>query len=101
LLPGFAQTRREGADGVRLQVRVGGEGPPVVLLHGHPRTPGPPAGTRRELARGGGKRVLSLRGGGRIDSGHHVAEEAPEELVAALVPSLAASQRADGGGNPA
>ena len=49
----------------------------------------------------GGRRVLALRGGGRIDSGHHVAEEAPEELVAALVPFLAASQRADGGGNPA
>ena len=42
-----------------------------------------------------------LRGGGRIDSGHHVAEEAPEELVAALVPFLAAPPRADGGGNPA
>lgn len=25
-------------EGVRLRVRVGGEGPPVVLLHGHPRT---------------------------------------------------------------
>jgi len=30
-----------------------------------------------------------LRGGGRVDSGHHMAEEAPEELVAALVPFLA------------
>ncbi|SOD72201.1 haloacetate dehalogenase [Jatrophihabitans sp. GAS493] len=26
------------ADGVRLRVRVGGQGPAVVLLHGHPRT---------------------------------------------------------------
>src|SRR5579875_1301217 len=26
------------ADGVRLRVRVGGHGPAVVLLHGHPRT---------------------------------------------------------------
>jgi haloacetate dehalogenase len=26
------------ADGVQLRVRVGGEGPAVVLLHGHPRT---------------------------------------------------------------
>jgi haloacetate dehalogenase len=42
-----------------------------------------------------------LRGGGRIDSGHHVAEEAPEELVAALVPFLAAPPCADEGGNPA
>jgi haloacetate dehalogenase len=29
-----------------------------------------------------------LRGGGPIDSGHHVAEEAPEELVSALAPFL-------------
>jgi haloacetate dehalogenase len=29
-----------------------------------------------------------LRGGGRIDSGHHMAEEAPDELAAALVPFL-------------
>jgi haloacetate dehalogenase len=36
--PGFAETWLEGADGVRLRVRVGGQGPPVVLLHGHPRT---------------------------------------------------------------
>jgi haloacetate dehalogenase len=36
--PGFAETRQDGADGVRLRVRVGGAGPPVVLLHGHPRT---------------------------------------------------------------
>jgi haloacetate dehalogenase len=46
--------------------------------------------------------AVDLRGGGRIDSGHHVAEEAPEELVAALVPFLAAaSRRADEGGDPA
>jgi haloacetate dehalogenase len=35
---GFAETTADGADGVRLRVRVGGSGPPVVLLHGHPRT---------------------------------------------------------------
>ena len=29
-----------------------------------------------------------LRGGGPVDSGHHVAEEAPGELAAALVPFL-------------
>ncbi len=32
--------------------------------------------------------TTDLRGGGPVDSGHHVAEEAPEELVAALVPFL-------------
>jgi haloacetate dehalogenase len=32
--------------------------------------------------------TTDLRGGGRIDSGHHIAEEAPEQLVAALLPFL-------------
>jgi haloacetate dehalogenase len=32
--------------------------------------------------------TTDLRGGGPIDSGHHVAEEAPEPLVSALVPFL-------------
>jgi haloacetate dehalogenase len=35
---GFEEVHAEGADGVRLRVRIGGAGPPVVLLHGHPRT---------------------------------------------------------------
>src|SRR3954467_5408407 len=35
---GFVEQRVEGTDGVLLRVRSGGEGPPVVLLHGHPRT---------------------------------------------------------------
>ena len=34
----FPETWREGTDGVRLRVRIGGQGSPVVLLHGHPRT---------------------------------------------------------------
>jgi haloacetate dehalogenase len=34
--------------------------------------------------------TADLRGGGPIDSGHHMAEEAPAELAAALVPFLAA-----------
>jgi haloacetate dehalogenase len=32
--------------------------------------------------------TTDLRGGGRIDSGHHMAEEAPEDLAAALLPFL-------------
>jgi haloacetate dehalogenase len=35
---GFAVRWVDVDDGVRLRVRVGGDGPPVVLLHGHPRT---------------------------------------------------------------
>jgi haloacetate dehalogenase len=43
-----------------------------------------------------------LSGGGRIDSGHHMAEEAPEELVTALVPFLATARRGgDRSGGPA
>jgi haloacetate dehalogenase len=59
---GFVEQRVDVGDGVELRVRLGGDGPPVVLLHGHPRThttwhrgapllaaagPGPPAGFRR------------------------------------------------------
>ncbi len=35
---GFTQTWVDGADDVRLRVRIAGYGPSVVLLHGHPRT---------------------------------------------------------------
>lgn len=35
---GFELTRVAVAAGVELRVRSGGSGPPVVLLHGHPRT---------------------------------------------------------------
>lgn len=35
---GFTETRVDVGGGIRLRVRVGGSGPAVVLLHGHPRT---------------------------------------------------------------
>ena len=35
---GFSERRVDVGDGAVLRVRVGGDGPPVVLLHGHPRT---------------------------------------------------------------
>ena len=37
LLPGFSR-RTVDADGVRINVRVAGAGPPVLLLHGYPQT---------------------------------------------------------------
>lgn len=38
MFEGFALRTVDVAEDVRVRVRVGGEGPPVVLLHGHPRT---------------------------------------------------------------
>lgn len=35
---GFEESRVDVGDGVVLRLRAGGTGPPVVLLHGHPRT---------------------------------------------------------------
>jgi pimeloyl-ACP methyl ester carboxylesterase len=37
-IPGFTQQRITGADGVALNVAVGGSGSPIVLLHGFPQT---------------------------------------------------------------
>ena len=38
MFPGFTLDHVDVGDGLRLRVRYGGAGPPVVLLHGHPRT---------------------------------------------------------------
>jgi len=37
-LPGFQLRDLPGADGVRIRAAVGGSGPPLLLLHGHPQT---------------------------------------------------------------
>ncbi len=37
LFPGFGSAWLDGTDGVKLFARVGGEGPPLVLLHGYPQ----------------------------------------------------------------
>ncbi|OYO03504.1 alpha/beta fold hydrolase [Enemella evansiae] len=37
-IDGFEQHRLPGADGISLDVAVGGSGPPLVLLHGFPQT---------------------------------------------------------------
>jgi haloacetate dehalogenase len=38
LFPGFERHRVEVDDGVHIDARVGGAGPPLLLLHGHPQT---------------------------------------------------------------
>jgi len=38
LFPGFETRRLTVADGVEIACTIGGEGPPLLLLHGHPQT---------------------------------------------------------------
>lgn len=38
MFEGFSEWRRDVGNGVILHGRDGGAGPPVLLLHGHPRT---------------------------------------------------------------
>ena len=38
MFEGFSRWHRDVGNGVTLHGRDGGDGPPVVLLHGHPRT---------------------------------------------------------------
>ncbi len=46
LLPGFTAQDITVAGGVRIRTAVGGQGPPVLLLHGYPQT----HATWREIA---------------------------------------------------
>ena len=38
LFPGFARRRIEARDGIEINARIGGDGPPLLLLHGYPQT---------------------------------------------------------------
>jgi pimeloyl-ACP methyl ester carboxylesterase len=82
---------------VRLHAVIGGEGPPLLLVHGWPQTWYQWRLVMPELARdfevaADDVQTLVIDG-----SGHWVAEQAPEEMLAALTEFLA-PYREDGGG---
>jgi haloacetate dehalogenase len=64
LFPGFAQCRVHGGDG-EIFVRTGGNGPPVLLLHGYPETHAMWHDLAPALARNHSVVVADLRGYGR------------------------------------
>ena len=66
MLAGFASLMVE-RDGVALQVRHGGEGPPLLLLHGHPQTQAMWHRVAPELARHFHVVAMDLRGYGDSD----------------------------------
>ena len=76
--PGFDTSTVHVHDDVQLRVRTGGEGPAVVLLHGHPRTHTTWHAVAPQLAALGMSVVCpDLRGYGQSstpepDAGHHV-----------------------------
>ncbi len=75
---GFDLHRVEVGDGVVLRVRIGGEGPPVVLLHGHPRTHTTWHRVAPQLAAAGHSVVCpDLRGYGRSSKPAPAADHAP------------------------
>ena len=66
-LPGF-QCRRIAANGIDLSVHLGGQGPPLVLLHGYPQNHMCWARVAPELARRFRCIVPDLRGYGASDA---------------------------------
>ncbi|MGL5849420.1 MAG: alpha/beta fold hydrolase [Phycicoccus sp.] len=66
-IEGFDYRRLPGADGVELNVAVGGSGDPVVLLHGFPQTHYMWRGVARQLAERHTVIAPDLRGYGQSD----------------------------------
>ena len=102
MFDGFTLERIDVGD-AELRVRHGGSGPPVLLLHGHPRThatwhrvaPVLVLWARRDDLEALCGDVLAIWRdwaddvrGHAVDSGHHIAEDAPAELAAALLDHL-------------
>lgn len=63
-LAGFECLDVPGADGVRIRVAVGGSGPPVLLLHGHPQTHATWHAVAPRLAKRFSVAAMDLRGYG-------------------------------------
>jgi haloacetate dehalogenase len=75
LFPGFSEQRIATATGVEIYVRIGGSGPPLLLLHGYPQTHVAWHKIAPELARHATIVVADLRGYGSSsapvgDAGH-------------------------------
>ncbi|WP_255562778.1 alpha/beta fold hydrolase [Pantoea graminicola] len=100
MFEGFKHTRVSLSE-AELNVRFGGIGPPVLLLHGHPRTHVTWSKVAPELAKSFTVVCPDLRGFGQsskpadqfdhagsskraIASGHHMAEENPKEVTAEI-----------------
>ncbi|TFV45153.1 alpha/beta hydrolase [Blastococcus sp. TF02A-35] len=75
---GISEGRAAVGEGIELRYRVGGEGPPVVLLHGHPRTHTTWHRVAPQLAAAGRTVVCpDLRGYGRSSKPPTTADHAP------------------------
>ncbi|MET0143552.1 MAG: alpha/beta hydrolase [Ilumatobacteraceae bacterium] len=68
LFPDFSTERIDGVHGVRIFCRVGGDGPPVVLVHGFPQTHAIWHQVAPALAAEHTVVVVDLRGYGRSDA---------------------------------
>ncbi|MFE4056420.1 alpha/beta fold hydrolase [Streptomyces sp. NPDC059096] len=90
-IPGFAYTRLPGANDVELNVAVGGDGSPVVLLHGFPETHLMWRHVARKLATEHTVIVPDLRGYGASDKPRATDEDVySKRTMAADIVSVAA-----------
>jgi haloacetate dehalogenase len=94
IFEGFALDRVDVGGGLHLRVRHGGSGPPVVLLHGHPRTHTTWYAVAPLLARRHTVICPDLRGYGRSDKPPSTEDHRPHSKramaadIAALVTAL-------------
>lgn len=76
MFEGFSEARIDVGE-VSLHVRIGGDGPPLLLLHGYPQTGAMWAPIAGELAKRFTVVIPDLRGYGRSDKPESDAEHAP------------------------